>query len=241
MQIIKSVFLAAASLSVVYGAQAQTAEEIVSKHVAAIGGMDKLKGIKSIYLESTADVMGNEMSTATTILNGKGYKTEGEVMGNKMVQVVTDNGGWTISPMAGDGAQPLPADAAKLAKDQLDIVGPLVDYAAKGNKIELKGQEKVGAANAYKLQVTNKEGVSSTYFIDPATYYILKVVRTANMMGQDMDVTVSYSDYKKSDYGFVFPHTTETDMGGQFAITAKVTKLEINKPVDPKVFEMPKN
>lgn len=240
MQIVKSVFLAAATVAVAFGAQAQTADEIVTKHIAAIGGLEKLKGINSLYLESTAEVMGNEMATTTTILNGKGFKTEGEVMGSKMVQVVTDKGGWAINPMAGGDAQALPEEAAKMAKDQLDIAGPLVDYAAKGNKVELKGQEKVGAVNAHKLLVTNKEGVAATYFIDPATFYVLKVVRTANMMGQDMDIAMTFSDYKKTDYGFVYPYTTETDMGGQFAITAKVKALEINKSIDPKVFDMPK-
>jgi hypothetical protein len=239
MQIVKSVFLAAATVAVAFGAQAQSADEIVTKHIAAIGGMEKLKGINSIHLQSTAEVMGNEMATTTIILNGKGFKTEGEVMGSKMVQVITDKGGWAINPMAGGDAQALPEEAAKMAKDQLDIAGPLVDYVAKGNKVELKGQEKVGAVNAHKLLVTNKEGVSATYFIDPATFYVLKVVRTANMMGQDMDIAMSFSDYKKTDYGFVYPYTTETDMGGQFAITAKVKSLEINKAVDPKVFDMP--
>ena len=240
MQIVKSVFLAAATVAVAYGAQAQTADEIVTKHIAAIGGMEKLKGLNSIYLQSTAEVMGNEMATTTTILNGKGFKTEGEIQGSKMVQVITDKGGWAINPMAGGSVQELPAEAAKMAKDQLDIAGPLVDYATKGNKVELKGQEKVGEVNAYKLAVTNKDGATATYFIDPATYYILKVVRSANMMGQDMDIAISFSDYKKTDYGFVYPHTQQTDMGGQFSITSKVAKLEINKAIDPKVFDMPK-
>jgi hypothetical protein len=176
----------------------------------------------------------------TTVLNGKGFKTEGEAMGSKIVQVVTDKGGWGINPMSGGGVQELPADAAKQAKDQLDIAGPLVDYAAKGNKVELKGQEKVGAVNAYKLQLTNKEGVASTYFIDPATFYVIKVVRTANMMGQDMDIAMSFSDYKKTDYGFVYPFATDMDLGGQFSISSKAKKVEVNKTIDPKVFEMPK-
>jgi hypothetical protein len=240
MQIVKTVLLAASTLAVAYGAQAQTADEIIAKHVAAIGGTEKLNGLTSLYVETTTEVMGNEMNGSTTILNGKGYKMEGEVMGSKVVNVITDKGGWSINPMGGGGAQALPEEAAKQAKDQLYIGGPLLNYAAKGYTAELKGQEKIGAVNAFKLVLSSKDAGATTYYIDPATYYIIKMVKTANMMGQQMEVAATYSDYKKTDYGFVYPYSTEMDMGGQFSMTSKVNKIEVNKAVDPKAFDMPK-
>jgi hypothetical protein len=38
---------------------AQTVDEVISKHVEAIGGKEKLSQVKSLYAENSVDVMGN--------------------------------------------------------------------------------------------------------------------------------------------------------------------------------------
>lgn len=240
MQFVKTAFLAAATMALTYGAHAQTADELIAKHVAALGGMDKIKGINSLVMQTSIEVMGNEASGTTTLLTGKGFRTEADVMGSRMVQVITDKGGWAINPMGGGSAEPMPEEAYKAAKDQLDIAGPLVNYAAKGSKVELLGREKLGAVDAYKLKLTTKDNVASTFYLDPTTYYIVQTVKSMNMMGQDVDMTISFADYKKTDYGFVMPFTLNADFGGQFQMATKVTKVDVNTPVDPKIFEMPK-
>lgn len=240
MQIVKNVLMAAATLAVSYGAHAQTADEIVAKHVVAIGGKEKIKGINSLVMQTSLEVMGNEASGTSTLVPGKGFRTDAEIMGSKMVQVVTDKGGWAINPMAGGKAEALPAEAYNAAKDQLDIADPLVDYAAKGHKLELQGREKVGAVDAYKLKLTSKDNVTTTYLVDPSTFYILQSIKSMEMMGQSMDLVITFGDYKKNDYGLVMPYTLTTDFGGQFQLTTKVTNVEVNKPVDMKIFEMPK-
>jgi hypothetical protein len=60
------------------------------------------------------------------------------------------------------------------------------------------------------------------------------------MMGQQMNVTAIYSDYKKSDYGWVMPQTMAISFGDQFSMTAKLNKVEVNVPVDATIFEMKK-
>jgi len=49
------------------------------------------------------------------------------------------------------------ADEMKVASMQADLDGPLVDYAAKGTKVELAGMEKVEDRDTYKLTLTMKE------------------------------------------------------------------------------------
>src|SRR5882757_2316072 len=65
-----SVFLVSGSL------WAQSADEVVSKYVDAIGGSKVVSGITSLTIESNVAVMGNDVSSTTQILNGKGFKTE---------------------------------------------------------------------------------------------------------------------------------------------------------------------
>jgi hypothetical protein len=237
MKMLKHCLLLLVAGPAFFAVQAQTVDEIISKHVDAIGGKDKIGQIKSLYSEATVQAMGNENPSTLTVLNGKGYKMESEINGQKMVQCFTDKGGWAINPFAGGSdAQSMPADVYKLNEDQIYIGGPLVDYAAKGNKVELQGKED----GAYKLKVTNKDSAESTYYIDPATYYVTKLVQKGTMMGQEMEITRTYSNYKKTDFGYVIPYTVEINYGGQFNISSAVKKIEINKDVDPKIFDMPK-
>ena len=60
-------------------------------------------------------------------------------------------------------------------------------------------------------------------------------------MGQPMELTISFSNFKKTDLGVTIPYTTEINYGGQFVITNNITKIEFNKTIDPAVFEMPKS
>lgn len=221
-------------------AHAQSADEIVNKHLTALGGKEKIKAIKSIYMEGSVNVMGNDAPLTITLLDGKGYRSEVEFNGQKIVQAYTDKGGWMINPMMGAAdAQPIPKEQYEMAKEQIYAGGPLLDYATKGSKVELVGRENVNNVNAYKVKLTTADGTNTTFLIDPATYYITKVVKEANMGGQTAELAVSFSNYKKTDFGYTMPYTYETTLPQGFSMTSTISKVEINKQVDPKVFEMP--
>lgn len=218
---------------------AQTADEIIARHIDAMGGKDKVSQVKSVYIESTTDVMGNQAATKTYIVNGKGYRNESDFGGQALVQVITDKGGWMINPFAGaTDATALPEEQFKSSADQV-YANPLFNYAENGSKVELLGQEKVGEVNAYKLKYTNKYNSESTFYIDPATYYVVQMVKQAEAMGQQVTVTVNYSNYQKTDFGISVPYTTHLDMG-QFALDVTTNKVEVNKDIDPAIFEMSK-
>ena len=240
MKIVKSCLLALTVLFSAVAVHAQTADDIIAKHLEAIGGKEKLKGINAVRLENTMQIMGSDAPSTTIIVNGKGFRNESEVNGQKMIQVITDKSGWMINPMmGGTDPQPVPADQLKGAQDQIYVV-PFLDYAARGSKAELLGQEKLGTLNAYKIKLTNKDSAATTYYFDPATYYIVQAVRSGDMMGQQVDITTSYSNFKKTDYGWVVPQNMEINMGNQFSLTGKVNKVEVNPTVDTSIFEMKK-
>ena len=230
-----TLILAASSFSAI---RAQTADEIVNKYVDALGGKEKLQQIKTVYMENTTQVMGNEGPSTSNLVVGVGYKMVSEINGQSIVMAITGKGGWQVNPYAGASTPTaLPDDLLKQSKGRLDAFGPLYNYTAKGNKVELLGKE----GNAYKLKVTSADSIETTIFIDTSTYYITKLNSTAQMMGQTMEVITSFSNFKKTDLGVVFPYTIEISYGGQFNITTTVNKLELNKKIDPAIFDMPKS
>lgn len=235
LKISMSLLLAGISFS---GIRAQTVDEIVNKHIDALGGKEKLQQVKTVYMENTSQVMGNEGPSTINLVNGVGFKMVNEINGQTIIIAITDKGGWQVNPYAGASTPTaMPDEMFKQSKGRLDAFGPLYNYAAKGNKIELQGKE----GNAYKLKVTSPDSIEITIYIDTSTYYMTKVVSTAQMMGQTMEVSTNFSNFKKVDPGVVFPYSYEISYGGQFSITTTVNKIELNKKIDPTIFDMPKS
>jgi len=233
--LIKGALLLSATLGIVT-TQAQSVDDIVSKHIEALGGKTVLNSIKSIYVESTVEFMGNEAPSITYILNGKGYKNELDFNGTKIVQCVTDKGGWAINPMAGaTTAQPIPADQLKNYQLQLHVGGPLMDYAAKGYKAELTGKDSA----SYKIRLTTPDGIDMTYFIDQKTYLINKAVSKISMGGQEIETTAVFSDYRFTN-GYSLAYSQQVILP-QVTLNITNKKVEMNKDIDPAMFEMPKN
>lgn len=234
MRITKFCLLLIAAVSTGFAAKAQTAEDIIGKYADAIGGKDKLAQIKSVYTEATVSMMGSDNPASTTLLVGKGYLSQAEINGSKIVQCYTDKGGWSINPFTGSNdPAPMPDDLYQIGKDELFIGGSLLNYASMGGKAELLGKD----GNNYKIKVTTGTA-EKTYFIDATTYLLAKMTQTISMQGQTADVSTVLSNYQKTDIGYLAPYKIDVDLG-QVQLAYAVKTLTINKDVDPKIFEMP--
>jgi hypothetical protein len=241
MKTLKFIVLSIIALIAVQNISAQTADEIAKKYIDAIGGMDQISKINSLYMEGSLDVMGGTGTIKHTILAGKGAKDEIDVQGTSVTMCVTDSAGWSINPMTGNyNAEYMPPEQYNASKDEIYIGGPFADFATRGYKLELAGQQTIGTINANKIIVTSPDNSTTIqYFFDPESGYLVQMIQTSNMGGQAMDITTGYSDYRKTDAGFAVPYKIETNYGGQFFLTETVTKVDVNQPVDAAIFVKP--
>jgi hypothetical protein len=131
--------------------------------------------------------------------------------GDTALQVYDGSNGWKLRPYLNRRVvEPFTAEELKVSAGQQDLDGPLVDYAAKGNKIELAGIEKVEGRDDYKIKVTLKDGESKNVWIDAETFLETKIEGSPRRLdGVYHPVEIYYRDYRDVS-GVKIPFTVET-------------------------------
>ncbi len=214
-------------------AHAQTADEVVDKYIAALGGKEKLMSLKTVKMEGSMSVQGTDLTITATRSHMVGMRMDIEVMGMSNYQVANTTKGASFWPVQGmDAPVDMEPEQYKSVSNQLDLHGALCNYKEKGHTVELLGSEKVDGNDAHKLKVTFKNGVVSNYFIDAKTGRLLKTTGMAKVQGEEMEVSSTYSDYKQNADGYWFAYSV-TQMQG----TIVYDKISTNIPVDESIFK----
>lgn len=217
---------------------AQSAEEIVQKHIEAKGGAEAWKKVKATHMEMTASMMNMELPISIWIEAPDKMRNVVSFQGKEIITVVNGNEGWMVNPMMGNTkAEPMPESALKDIKDQADLAGPLMDYKAKGHSIEYLGADDMDGTEVYKIKLTEKEGDMTTFFIDKDSYMLLKMTSKKMVNGQETENSIEFSDYRKVD-GLSFAFSTTSGMAGQ-NFESKITELKVNPSIDSKLFSKP--
>jgi outer membrane lipoprotein-sorting protein len=224
------------------GVFAQTTDEIVAKHQAAMGSPEKWASVKSMVMKSKFNVQGMDIESKSSIVVGKSFRTEVEVMGNKIITVIDGEGGWMNRPaMMGGTGEPedLPREQVKANISQKNIGSSLLIAKNEGSKIDLVSKEKLDGAEVYLLKVTKKSGEESQVFVSASTGFIVKAINKMNVQGQQVEAEVLYSNYKSID-GLFFPFTIETPspMGGGNMVI-ETSSIDLNPVLDASLFTKP--
>jgi len=222
------------------GAFAQTAEELVAKNTQAKGGLDKIKAIQSVRMSGIQD--GNGFKAAVTQENKRPnlVRETFSLQGMTSVQAYDGGSGWQIRPFGGR------KDPELMGEDDLrgmlldaDFDGPLVDYAAKGNRIEYLGHDQVDGDDAYKLKVTLKNGDIIYYYLDPDTYLEIRKEIQMFIRGSVQEFFVNLGSYKPVN-GVMFPFSTASGpKGTDSPPSTTYDKIEVNIPVQESGFALP--
>lgn len=220
---------------------AQTAQEVIDKNIAAIGGADKIAAVKSLQYDQAMNVMGMDLTGKATIVVGKSLRNDITVMGQQITTVVDGDQGWAVNPMQGNATpQALPDDQVKSQKGNAHVMG--TDLAlAKANSypVELVGKEKMDGKDVYNLKVTRPEGVAN-YFVDASTNQLISMKTTVTTQGQTGDINIKYGDYKTVD-GLSVPTTMNIESPAMPApMKMTVSNIVFNPTVDSAIFMMPK-
>ncbi len=112
-----------------FGAKAQTADEVIKKHIDATGGLDNWKKINTLKINGSANAQGAELPITLTTINGKASRMEFTFNGMTCYAIVTNKEGWTYFLIQGQQKpEAMTPEQVKEQQDQLDLQGPLIDY-----------------------------------------------------------------------------------------------------------------
>jgi hypothetical protein len=227
-----SIVASAILLTGTFAAKAQSADEIVQKHITAVGGADNWKKIKSVKMTASINGGGMEIPISITTVVGKAQKTEFTLNGMTGYQIITTKEGWSYSPFQGETKpQPMTAEDVKESQDELDI-NELVDYKTKGSTVTFLGKDDLEGTECYKLKMVCKNGKEKTMYIDASNYYNIRTVEKAKANGKEVEQKITFSNFQKLPEGVVFPMSMESPEG-----PLAIKKVEINTPVDEAIFK----
>jgi hypothetical protein len=115
--------------------------------------------------------------------------------------------------------------------------GPLIDYTAKGSKIELEGTETVEGKATYRIKLTNKLAHASHIWIDGTTFLEVKIEgHPRRFDGTMREVDTYLSDYRSVD-GLTIPYIADTGVKASHKMT--VDKVALNPVLDDGLFVKP--
>lgn len=223
-------------------AAAQTADEIVKKALDARGGVDRLKAIQTERV--TGRITFSRDAEGTFVLELKRplkMHLEISIDGQKVIRVYDGkSSGWMINPLAETkGVQPLSSEDLKHISDESDFDGPLVDYKAKGNQIELVGKENLDDKPVYRLKVMNKNGDIRFYFFDASSFLLLKWEGTRKTGDQELPWESFFSEFHEVQ-GLKYPFRIDQGSPGtEIKQTLTAEKFEIDPHIDDSRFAKP--
>ena len=225
-------------------ALAQTADDIIEKHIAALGGRPALEKLGSRRSTGTVmlSVQGNDVAGSYEASAKAPNKTRvvlrldtapvggpGEMVVDQRFDGVN---GFVLNSLQGD---------APIAGNQLENMrnsafpSSMLTYKEKGVKAELLPREKVDGQEMIVLQFTPKAGSVARVYFDTATYLIAKTVaKVSSAQLGEFEQVVAFTDYREVD-GVKVAFQTVNSTPAQI-LRMKIDKVEHNVAIDDATF-----
>jgi len=244
LKLLAASLLCVAAAAAGAAAPSLTAEQIVDKNVQARGGLQAWRAVQTLTLTGKIDAGGKDNHELPFIMRLKRpNQSRMEVVfnGQTAVQVYDGTHGWKVRPFLNrNEVENYTPDQLKAAAAEDALDGPLVDYAAKGSRIESVGLEAVEGKPAYHLKVTTRSGHQRNLWVDANTFLEVKIEGEPRILdGKPHKVAIFYRDFK-NEHGLLVPGVTETVVEGVKAShKLQVTQVGVNEHFDDALFQKP--
>lgn len=227
-------------------AAAQTADDIINKSIAAMGGRAAMEKIKTRSMSGslTLTTPAGDIAGTIEIQNAAPNKTRTVIKADlsslgagplEIDQRFDGTTGYVLDSLQGD--RPITGNQLDNMKNG-GFPHPFLNYKANGMSVSLAGKEKAGDRDAFVLVFEPAAGSPVSTFIDAETYLpIMTRVKTNLPQVGELEQTSRTSDYRDVD-GVKVPFKVEVSSAVQ-SFTIIVNKVENNVAIDDKLFVKP--
>jgi hypothetical protein len=232
-------------------ALAQTVDDLVSKHLQARGGQDKIRAVQSMKMTGKGIMVpfnelrkatgpGNEVPLTITAKRPQRVRLE---LGSPNGTVLLGYDGetaWGLQPGASgpdmlfDDEGGMGEMMALILLDLADLDGPLVDVKSQWRTVELDGREGSGSDAPFRLKLTPREGMVRYALVDGTSGRVVQTTRS----GSDFAVECGYSDFK-SVGDLSIPHSIEAKIDGETFMKIRLDQIELGTAADDSSFKPP--
>jgi len=244
---VKQMIVAVVLTLTAHGASAQTAEDVIEKSLAALGGRGAHAKIvsRSVVGTITFATPAGDISGPIEILSA----TPNKVRTLIQTDLTSRGAGVLTVDQRFDGQNGYVTDSMRgnreLTGTQLDTLRntafPHLFLSVKelGMTATVSGKERVGDRDTYVLVLQPKQGAPMRQYIDAATFLPIQVVMTigGGPGAPDVEQTMEVSDYRDVN-GIKVPFRMRTTSSVQ-TVTIALTTVEHNVKVDEALFRKP--
>lgn len=202
-----------------------TKQTVLNNYFNAIGGVDKIKSIKSTLVTYEATAMGNTIQSTEKRTADK-YANETKMGGNVVAKVIMTKDGVTMNK------QPLPE---AMAKEMISGLGTFLEMGLLQNgNSKLTGIEPINGKDAYVITTKGKV-VSTAIYFDVKTGLKVRESQTVTMGGRTQNQAANFSDYKAFN-GVKFAGLKTAKVGPK-TVTFKLINAKVDEGVSDADFQ----
>jgi outer membrane lipoprotein-sorting protein len=217
---------------------AQSVQDVLDKMIAAQGGRNALAAVKDSTYTGSAEMVQFGMSGTITLYQKEPNKMrmDIEVMGMVITQAFDGDIGWYINPQT--GAEELMNEQQTTdMKHQALGNDALLRPALYGITYELKPKETINGQDYIVVDQVFKDGLRSTFYVDPTTHLIYKIRTSATgPAGTEMTSEILSADYQKEGDLVVAKAQTIYQAGQEF-VRLKFSKVVFNSGLEDQFFK----
>ncbi len=211
---------------------------LAAKVAAAMGGLSKLQSVKTLHVVSNENDGGGPPTLVDVVLAfPDSMHVEVQTPQGQLTIIANSTAAFMSMPGMGTHSMPPAQKDEMLAQVHHDLIYIAQHANDPAFTFSAAGTEKVGDVEAAVLDVGGAVPWVRWY-IDPKTGYVLREKYKAMGQAGQFDGETDLSDWHTAD-GLTLPYLHKNKQNGQDSSAVQYTKVEINPPVDPKLFEKP--
>lgn len=228
------------------GSSLISADELMTKMIAAYGGEQNLRKHKSSVTTVQVDMESQGVQGTGSISarapNFAGGDMTFTALGKKIAQIVSffdgSNGGEVMSFAPPETYSGKRLDDVRTSADFYDVLNWKTNYKT----ITVKRIAKVGDEDAYVVERKSEKGTPVTDYVSTKSFLLLKrdLVVVSETAGIELPQTQTFSDYRQVD-GVMIPFTTMSSNIANGDIVVRVVDVKFDVDIPDSVFRKPAN